>query len=84
MLISLRVHPNATRSEVAGFADGVLHVRVAAPPVKGKANKELIDLLSQLLDVTKSHIAITKGHTAKNKVVIVDGLSYEEVVKRLS
>jgi uncharacterized protein (TIGR00251 family) len=84
VLISLRVHPSATKNEVVGFADGVLHMRVAAPPVKGKANKELIGFLSQLLNVGKSRIAIVRGHTARDKVIAIDGLSQEEVIKRLS
>lgn len=82
--ISLRVHPNAARNEVVGFTDGVLGVRVAAPPVKGKANRELIAFLSQLLGVSQSTITILKGHTARHKVVAIKGLSQEEVMKRLS
>ena len=80
--IQLRVHPNAARSEVI-FINEVLQVRVAAPPVKGKANKELITLLSQALGVSKGALAIIKGHTSRNKVITIDGLTQEEVMKRL-
>lgn len=82
--ILLRVHPNAARNEVVGFTDGVLGVRVAAPPVKGKANQELIAYLSKLLSVSKGSIAIIKGHTSRFKVVAIDGLDQEEAIKRLS
>ena len=82
--ISLRVHPNATRNEVVTSADGVLQVKVAAPPVKGKANKELVAFLSQVLGVGKSSLTIVKGHTSRNKVITVDGLSQEEIIKRLA
>ena len=78
------VRPNATKSEVVGFADGVFQVRVAAPPVKGKANKELIAFLSQFPDVSKSNLTILKGHTTKHKVIAIKDLSHEEVMKRLS
>ena len=81
--ISLRVYPNASRNEVMGFTDGVLRVKVSAPPTKGKANKELIALLSRLLGVGKDSVNIIKGHTTRNKVVAIDGLSREEVMKRL-
>ena len=40
--ITVQVQPNARVSEVLGFEDGILHVKIAAPPVKGKANKGLI------------------------------------------
>lgn len=82
--ISLRVYPNAARNEVMGFADGVLQVKVSAPPVKGKANRELIDFLSQILGVGKSRISIIKGHTSQNKVIAIGGLSREEIMGRFS
>ena len=82
--ISLRVYPNAARSEVVGFTNGVLQVRVAAPPVKGKANKELIAVLSKALAVGKGTLTIVKGHTNRNKVIAIDGLSQEDIMKRLS
>jgi len=82
--ISLRVYPRATRNEVVGFTDGVLQVRVAAPPVKGQANKELIAFLSQTLAVGKGALTIVKGHTSRSKVIAIDGLSQEDIMKRLS
>ena len=81
--ISLRVHPSAARSEVVGFSNGVLEVRVAAPPVKGKANKELVAFLSRVLGVGKSTITIVKGHTSRSKVIAIAGLSQEDIAKRL-
>ena len=81
--ISLRVYPNASRNEIVGFTDGVLRVKVSAPPTKGKANRELITFLSRLLGVGKGSISIIKGYTTRNKVVAIDGLSREEVMKRL-
>jgi len=81
--ISLRVYPNASRNEVTGFTDEVLRVKVSAPPIKGKANKELIAFLSRLLGVGRGSVNIIKGHTTRNKVVAIDGLSREEVIKRL-
>ena len=82
--ISVRVHPSAARNEVLGFTGGVWQVRVSAPPVKGKANKELISFLSRLLGVSKSRIGIIRGHTTKDKVIAISGLSQEDIMKRLS
>ena len=81
--ISVRVYPNAATNEVVGSIDEVLQVRVSAPPIKGKANKELIGFLSRVLDVGESRISIIKGHTSRNKVIAVDGLSRDELLKRL-
>jgi len=82
-LLRLKVYPNAGRSEVTGFTDGVLHIRVAAPPVKGKANKELTAFLSQTLGVSSSSLTIVKGHTSRNKVMAIAGLSLEDIINRL-
>jgi uncharacterized protein (TIGR00251 family) len=81
--LSLRVHPNAVRNEVVGFAGGVLRVKIAAPPVKGKANRELIVFLSQLLGVSKGALNIVQGHTSPTKIIAIAGLNQEEVIKRL-
>lgn len=78
------MHPNAARNELAGFSEGVLRVRVAAPPVKGKANKELIAFLAQKLGLNKGDLTILKGHTSRNKVISIVGLTREELNQRLS
>lgn len=78
------VYPNAARNEVLGFTNGILRVKVAAPPVKGKANRELIACLGRLLGVGKSSVNIVKGHTSRSKIITINGLSQEEVIRRLS
>jgi len=82
--VALLVHPNAARNEVSGFSEGVLRVKIAAPPTRGRANKELTAFLSQLLSVGKSSIKIIRGHTSRNKLITISGLSQEEVRQRLS
>ena len=82
--IPLQVYPGAGRNEVMGFTEGILRVRIAAPPVKGKANKELVAFLAQLLGVGKGSINIVKGHTSRNKLITIDGLSREDVIRQLS
>ncbi len=81
--IPLRVQPNAAGNEVVGLIAGVLQVRVAAPPVRGKANQELLAFLSRTLGVSKGAITIVKGHTSRNKVIAVSGLNREEVTEKL-
>ena len=82
-VMTIHAQPNARRNEVVGFEEGVLRVNIAAPPVKGKANKELIDFLSKLLSVSKSSITIEKGHTSRRKVIAVEGLSQTQILQRL-
>ncbi len=79
--IVVRVQPNATRSEVLGFKDGCLRVKIAAPPIKGKANQELLRFLSGILKVSKGDITIRKGMTSKTKVIGISGLSQEQLME---
>jgi hypothetical protein len=82
-IIPVRVHPNAARNEIVAFADGILRVKIAAPPVRDRANKELLDFLCQRLALGKDRVSIIKGHTARNKLVAIDGLSQESVLELL-
>jgi uncharacterized protein (TIGR00251 family) len=82
-VIPVRVHPNQARNEIAGFANGVVRVNISAPPAKGKANRELVAYLSRLLGIGKDNISIIKGHTARNKIIAIDGMSQDSVMKLL-
>ncbi len=81
--IIIQAHPGARRNEVMRCVDGVWHIKVAAPPIEGKANKMLIDYLSEVLDVPKSSISIDKGVTGKRKLVEVAGLTEDSLNTRL-
>ena len=76
MKVRIRVTPNASRSEVIGWegdpaAGRILRVRVAAPPVEGKANEELRGLLARSFGVPKSQVTLDKGGTGRVKTFIV-------------
>jgi uncharacterized protein (TIGR00251 family) len=79
----VHLQPGAKSSGIAGFRDGVLYMRVTAPPHKGQANRAMLALIAQALGVSKSDVAITRGHTSRNKVLVIQGLSPEEVKERL-
>ncbi len=81
--LPVQVYPNAARNEIKGCIDGVLHIKIAAAAVKGKANQELVVFLSRRLGVSNSSIDIIKGHTSRNKIIAVDGLSRDYILKLL-
>jgi uncharacterized protein (TIGR00251 family) len=74
-MFTVRVVPRASRSGVAGEHDGALRVRVAAPPVDGAANEELVRTLARAFDVPARNVEIKSGHTSKVKQVRVRGAS---------
>ena len=82
--ITVHVQPSASQNKVTDFQNGVLRIRIAAPPVKGKANQELVKYLSSLLGVSKSNLNISKGATSKNKIVAITGLEREQLFRLLA
>lgn len=81
-LLLVTVVPNASRTEIVGWQGDALKIRLAAPPVDGKANKELIQCLAKNLDVPKSEIEIVSGHMNKRKRIELP-LTSDELFSRL-
>jgi len=81
--LKVHVQPGAKRGEVVGWRDDVLRVRVQAPPVGGRANQAVIELLAEALGVPKSQIAVQLGHASRDKLIVVDGLTAGELRRRL-
>ena len=80
MKLALKATPGAKKNEILGWEDEypqvgrVLKVKIAAPPVEGKANKEIVLFLAKALGVTKSSIDVVHGTSGRIKLVeIPDG-----------
>ncbi len=74
MKLSVRLIPNVKQSQIVGWENSVLKIRIAAPPIDGKANTELIRFLSRVLDCAPSEIEILKGQSSKIKILDVPNL----------
>ncbi|HAJ58855.1 MAG TPA: hypothetical protein DCP31_06010 [Cyanobacteria bacterium UBA8543] len=68
----VKVKPNSKKQTIEELADGSLTVHLKSPPVDGKANQELIELLAKKFDVPKSHIRIKSGLSSKTKLIEID------------
>lgn len=83
-VFSVRVSPGASRNAVVGEYDGSLKVSIAAPPEKGKANRELADFLAGLLGARRASVNVVAGETSRSKTVAVDGFTAAAVRARLA
>lgn len=72
---TVRVVPRASRSEIAGGHGGALRIRIAAPPVEGAANRELVRLLAKRLKVPQNAVEIVSGASSKNKIIRLKGVT---------
>lgn len=74
VVLTLHIQPGAKRTECAGLHGEALKIRLAAPPVDGRANEALIVFLARALDVPKSRLELVCGHSARAKRVRVAGI----------
>ncbi len=82
--MAVRARPRASRTELAGpYGDRAIRIRLAAPPVDGAANKELVDFLADLFDVSPSAVTLVRGHGGRSKTVRVLGPDEDEARRRL-
>ena len=73
LTFTVRIVPRASRSEIAGEYNGALRIRIAAPPVEGAANRELIRLLARMFNLPQNAVAIISGAGSKSKIVRIAG-----------
>ncbi|KAK9516101.1 hypothetical protein VZT92_024059 [Zoarces viviparus] len=82
--IVVHVKPGSKHSGVTEVSSEAVGVAVAAPPMDGEANAELLRYLAQVLDLKKSRVSLDKGSRSRDKLIKVDSpLSPEEVLRRL-
>lgn len=81
--ITVKVHPRARRTRVAGRIGDVWKLDLAAPPVDGKANEACVRFFADLAGVPQSRVRIVLGLTSRTKVIEIDGASQEMLESRL-
>ncbi|GAB6190323.1 DUF167 domain-containing protein [Desulfocastanea catecholica] len=79
VLLSLHVQPKASKSRVVGLHDGCLKVAVAAPPVEGRANKEVVKLMAGILGIAVRHVTVKTGTLSRKKLLAIKALPEAEV-----
>jgi uncharacterized protein len=84
VVLSLHIQPGAKKTEIAGEHGEALKIRLAAPPVDGKANGCLIAFLADRLDIPKSRLELVSGATSRAKRVRAAAVTTDFVLTRLS
>ena len=82
--LTVKVHPRAKRSALAGRLGDAWKLALAAPPVDGRANDECVRFLAELAGVPRSRVRIVMGLTSRLKVVEIEGVPQEDLERRLS
>lgn len=82
--LAVYIQPGASKTELAGLHDGLIKIRIAAPPVENAANRVLIEFIAERVGVPKRCIRIVSGSTSRRKVLEVQGISAESLTQTLS
>lgn len=83
LVLALHIQPGAKKTAIVGLHGEALKIRLAAPPVDGKANDCLIDFLAETLGVARRNIELVSGASSRAKRVRVAGVAAALVVQRL-
>ena len=83
--VRFEVHakPRAKKSKVVGERGDAVEIALAAPPVEGAANEELVRFVGKVLGLAKRDVTLVRGDTSREKLLAVVGLSTVEVEERL-
>ncbi|HOV98771.1 MAG TPA: DUF167 domain-containing protein [Bacteroidota bacterium] len=74
MKITVYVKPNSKRDSIETISKNELKIHVSAPPIEGRANKKLIELISEFYKVPKSAVNIKTGTSSKVKIIDISGI----------
>lgn len=84
LTLSLHIQPGAKKTEIAGLHGDTLKIRLAAPPVDGKANECLVAFLAKELEVPQAQVELASGATSRRKRLRIIGASAEAIARFLT
>lgn len=70
-LLTVRLQPRASRTEICGPYEDALKIKVVSPPLDGRANKECIELLARFFETCKSNLKVVSGEKSRNKEILI-------------
>ena len=81
VILSVRLTPRGGRDALIGVKDGVVHLRVAAPPVDGRANRACAALVAEALGLRPGQVVLIGGETSRSKRFALSGVTPEEIAR---
>ena len=84
VVFSVKVVPHSSKTAIAGVLGGMLKIKLAAAPEKGKANQALVEFLAETLGVRKNTVKITSGQTSPAKTIQIADVSVKSLLDKLN
>ena len=82
-VISIKLVPNSSYNKIVDYTEEFIRIKISAPPIENKANKELISFVSEILKINKSKIKIISGEKSKLKKLLITDTDLTEVTQKI-
>lgn len=83
IILSIRLTPNSSKDDFAGYCDEYVKIKVSAPPNENKANKKLLSFLSDAFKLSKSSVELISGDKSRLKKVLLKNIDEEKVKQKI-
>lgn len=83
VMIKIQAKPGAKCNNVTDISDEAVGIAISAPPMEGEANAELVKYLASIFELRKSDVSLDRGSRSRQKVVIVSGITIDQVLAKL-
>ncbi len=80
--IQVHLQPRASRNEIVGVVEQGLKIRLCAPPVDDRANRQLVDFLAETLDLPRRDVVLLHGQKSRAKMIGFKGIEPEDLARR--
>ena len=82
-IINIKLVPNSSVNKIVDYTDEFLRIKISAPPIENKANKELVSFTSEILKINKSKIKIISGEKSKLKKLLIIDSNLTEITQKI-
>lgn len=83
IIFNVKLVPNSSFNKITDYTQDYARIKISAPPVENRANKELIEFCSKLFDINKSKILIISGEKSKIKKILIKSSNFNDISQKL-
>ncbi|MBQ2644000.1 YggU family protein [bacterium] len=83
LLLNIKLTPNSSKNEILGYTEDYIKIKVSAPPNENKANKKLIEFISEFLNISKSNIELLTGDKSRYKKILIKNCQEEYIKQKI-
>lgn len=81
--VEIKVQPRASRNQIVGEQEGMLKIKLTAPPVEGEANQALVGYLASVLNLPRRNVVLLKGESSRHKIVGIKGITKDGFLNKI-